>query len=218
MPHTICENIKQIQQEINNVDLVVVSKYRSLEELQTAYKCGHRVFGENRVQELKDKYEKLPKDIKWHLIGHLQSNKVKYIAPFVELIQSVDSFKLLKAINREAAKVSRTISFLFQLHIAQEETKFGLSAEELREIIYSEEFKSLKNVNAVGLMGMATFSKDQNIVKKEFTSLSTIFNTYCEEHNWETLSMGMSGDFNLAIECGSNMIRVGSKVFATEKI
>ncbi|MEY2925160.1 MAG: hypothetical protein RLZZ337_1710 [Bacteroidota bacterium] len=213
MSHRICENIKQIEQEIGNVQLVVVSKYRSLSELQEVYTCGHRAFGENRVQELVDKYEVLPKDIEWHVIGHLQSNKVKYIAPFVHLIHSVDSFKLLQAINKEALKNERTIPFLFQMHIAQEESKFGLSAEELDDILKSSEYLDMKNIECRGLMGMATFTENEQQIRDEFSGLTTLFNIYKSEQNWNTLSMGMSGDYALAIQCGSNMIRVGSKIF-----
>lgn len=213
MSHRICENIKQIEQEIGNVQLVVVSKYRSLSELQEVYTCGHRAFGENRVQELVDKYEVLPKDIEWHVIGHLQSNKVKYIAPFVHLIHSVDSFKLLQAINKEALKNERTIPFLFQMHIAREESKFGLSAEELDDILKSSEYLDMKNIECRGLMGMATFTENEQQIRDEFSGLTTLFNIYKSEQNWNTLSMGMSGDYALAIQCGSTMIRVGSKIF-----
>jgi pyridoxal phosphate enzyme (YggS family) len=211
MSHSICENIKEIKQEIENVKLVVVSKFRSIPELEEVYNCGHRNFGENRVQELVPKAEQLPKDIKWHAIGHLQTNKIKYIAPFVHLIHSVDSFKLLTAINKEAKKNNRVISFLFQIHIAQEDTKFGLSIEELETIITSEEYALLENVECKGLMGMATFTDNTEQVKKEFEYLHNAFKLYGK--NWDTLSMGMSGDYPIAIECGSTMIRVGSKVF-----
>lgn len=216
MSHTICENIKLIQQQIGNVHLVVVSKYRSLKELEEVYACGHRHFGENRVQETLDKYEKLPKDINWHIIGHLQTNKVKYIAPFVHLIHSVDSFKLLQTIDKEASKNDRIIPFLFQIHIAKEDSKFGLSGVELREILETEAYKNLKNVECKGLMGMATFTENKEQVSEEFKGLSNLFNSYKHEHKWDTLSMGMSGDYALAIEQGSTMIRVGSKIFELE--
>jgi len=213
MSHRICENIKQIEQEVGNVHLVVVSKFRSLPELEEVYACGHRNFGENRVQETLDKYEKLPKDINWHIIGHLQTNKVKYIAPFVHLIHSVDSLKLLQTIDKEAQKNNRIIPFLFQLHIAQEETKFGLSADELDQILLSEDFRSLNNVKSKGLMGMASLTQSEIQVKQEFHFLQTLYLKYKEYQNWDTLSMGMSGDYKLAVECGSTLIRVGSKIF-----
>jgi pyridoxal phosphate enzyme (YggS family) len=213
MSHRICENIKQIEQEVGNVHLVVVSKYRSLPELEEVYACGHRNFGENRVQETLDKYEKLPKDINWHIIGHLQTNKVKYIAPFVHLIHSVDSLKLLQTIDKEAQKNNRIIPFLFQLHIAQEETKFGLSAEELEDILQSDDFKTLENVKSQGLMGMASLTDSAYQIKKEFNSLLMLYTKHKALYNWDTLSMGMSSDYKLAVECGSTMIRVGSKVF-----
>lgn len=213
MLHSICENIKQIEQEIGNVELVVVSKFRSLQELQEVYDCGQRDFGENRIQEMLAKAEELPKDIRWHAIGHLQKNKVKYIAPFVHLIHSIDSLKLLQVVNNEAIKNNRTIHFLFQIHIAEEDTKFGLSPAELEAILHSEEYKALTNVTCLGLMGMATFTENTNQVKSEFTQLAGIYQTHKAEHGWNTLSMGMSGDYQLAKECGSTMIRVGSKIF-----
>jgi pyridoxal phosphate enzyme (YggS family) len=213
MPHRICENITELKGAIGNVKLVVVSKYRSLEELQQVYACGHRMFGENRVQEMVEKYEQMPKDIEWHLIGHLQRNKVKYIAPFVSLIHSVDSLKLLKSINKESLKNNRIIPFLFQIHIADEETKFGLSREELEAILVSEDYRGLSNVQCQGLMGMATNTSKKEQVKKEFKGLAALFNKHKAEQNWEVLSMGMSGDYPLAVEAGCTHIRVGSKVF-----
>lgn len=216
MSHSICENIKQIEQEIGNTKLVVVSKYRSLSELNEVYACGHRDFGENRVQELVKKYEELPKDIQWHAIGHLQTNKVKYIAPFVHLIHSVDSLKLLLAINKEAKKNNRIISFLFQLHIAEEESKFGLNTDELNQIIQSEQYASLRHVKCVGLMGMATNSQNGKLVSSEFRNLNETYLKHKDVEKWNTLSMGMSGDYPLAIEAGSTMIRVGSKIFTTD--
>ena len=213
MTHSVCENIKEIELEIGNTQLVVVSKYRSLDELREVYTCGHRHFGENRVQELVEKQKDLPDDIQWHVIGHLQSNKIKYIAPFVHLIHSIDSMKLLKAVNKEAKKCERTISFLFQIFIAQEETKFGLSPQELDRILSSDEFLELKNVKCDGLMGMASNTDNKAQVTSEFKTVSSIFNRYRQSHNWNILSMGMSGDYNLAIDCGSTMIRVGSKIF-----
>jgi PLP dependent protein len=216
MSHSICKNIKQIEQEIGNTQLVVVSKYRSLPELQEVYDCGHRHFGENRVQELTSKYENLPKDIQWHLIGHLQSNKVKYIAPFVYLIHSIDSLKLLKEVDKEARKHQRVISFLFQMHIAQEETKFGLSKTELDEILLDQEYINLTHVACKGLMGMASNTEDIDQVKKEFEYLNSVYTELKDKHHYDTLSMGMSGDYLTAITEGSNLIRVGSKIFSVQ--
>jgi pyridoxal phosphate enzyme (YggS family) len=193
--------------------LCVVSKYRSLDELQQVYDCNHRIFGENRVQEMVEKYNALPKDIKWHAIGHLQTNKVKYIAPFVELIHSVDSLKLLKTINKEAIKNNRTIDFLFQLHIAEEESKFGLTFSQLDEILNSEEYQSLTNVHCKGLMGMATLTDDTDQVANEFKSLQAQF-LKLDTLKLDTLSMGMSGDYKIAVSTGSTLIRVGSKIFS----
>lgn len=213
MSHSIRENIKQIQSEIGNTELVVVSKYRSMQELQEVYDSGHRHFGENRVQELVEKYEALPKDIKWHVIGHLQTNKVKYIAPFVHLIHSVDSFKLLKTIDNEAKKIDTVISFLFQLHIATEDSKYGLSSAQLAQILGSKDYKSLKNVKCIGLMGMASFTEDQQQVKGEFDFLKSTYDKYGNDNDWSILSMGMSGDYTIAVSSGSTMVRVGSKIF-----
>ena len=213
MNHSICKNIQEIEEEIGNTQLVVVSKYRSLEELEKVYSCGHRHFGENRVQELVDKYETLPKDINWHVIGHLQTNKVRYIAPFVHLIHSVDSLKLLKTIDKEAEKSDRVIDFLFQMHIAQEDTKFGLSEYELKGILENEEYSSLYNVRCKGLMGMSTNTQDNNQVTSEFTALKATYDMYATEYNFDILSMGMSSDYLVALANGSTMIRVGSKIF-----
>ena len=213
MNHSICKNIQEIEEEIGKTQLVVVSKYRSLEELEKVYSCGHRHFGENRVQELVDKYETLPKDINWHVIGHLQTNKVKYIAPFVHLIHSVDSLKLLKAIDKEAAKSDRVIDFLFQMHIAQEDTKFGLSEDELKSILENDEYSSLNNVRCKGLMGMATNTEDNNQVTSEFTALKATYDMYAADCNFDILSMGMSSDYLVALANGSTIIRVGSKIF-----
>lgn len=216
MSHSICENIKQIKDEIGNTQLVVVSKYRSLAELEEVYACGHRHFGENRVQEMTEKYEELPKDIHWHAIGHLQTNKVKYIASFIHLIHSVDSLKLLKVINKEAVKNDRTIPYLFQVHIAQEESKYGIQPDDLSTFIANEELQKLENVKCRGLMGMATNTDNVDEVKREFGLLKTLYDTHKDKENWDTLSMGMSGDYLHAIEEGSNLIRVGSKIFTIE--
>ncbi|WP_370687410.1 YggS family pyridoxal phosphate-dependent enzyme [Fulvivirga maritima] len=216
----IKNNIKEFQNYLSDKScrLVAVSKTKPIELLQEAYNEGVRIFGENKVQELTDKYEVLPKDIEWHMIGHLQRNKVKYIAPFVSLIHSVDTFKLLKEINKQGAKNERVISCLLQIHIAKEETKFGLSEEELLEIINSEEIKSLNNVKVVGLMGMATFTDNEDQVRKEFRYLKNLFDKTAglalpENIEMQELSMGMSGDYELAIEEGSTLIRVGSAIF-----
>ncbi len=213
----IAENINQIKQEVgHNVKLVVVSKFRAIAEIQEAYVAGHRVFAENKVQPLLERYEALPKDIEWHLIGHLQTNKVKYIAPFIHTIQSVDSLKLLEEINKQAAKEGRVINCLLQIYIAQEDTKFGLSKEECLAILNSTQLSLLNNIRITGLMGMATFTKDLQQVEREFRSLKTFFDELKTTFNlpdFTTISMGMSNDYNLAIACGSNLIRVGTKAF-----
>lgn len=188
--------------------LVAVSKTKPNEDIQALYHAGQRDFGENYVQELVDKEAMLPKDIHWHFIGHLQSNKVKAIAPFVHLIHGVDSFNLLQEINKQAAKVGRTIDCLLQIHIATEETKFGLDADELAQVM--SESAVLKNVQIIGLMGMASFSEDKNLVREEFRTLQVLYKQYPQ---FKTLSMGMSGDFTIAIEEGGNMVRIGSLLF-----
>ncbi len=213
MHNNISKNITQIEQEIGNTQLVVVSKYRSLEELNEVYATGHRNFGENRVQELVDKYTQLPKDINWHVIGHLQTNKVKYIASFVHLIHSIDSLKLLKEVNKQAKKCDRVIPFLFQMHIADEETKFGLNKDELLALLESPVYQEMANVKCTGLMGMATNTDDEKQVAEEFQSLNTLFEKHKTGLGWDTLSMGMSGDYLLAVANGSTLIRVGSKIF-----
>lgn len=208
-----------IQNQIpGTVTLVAVSKTQTVSAIQEAYDFGQRVFGENKVQELADKYTLLPKDIKWHVIGHLQTNKVKYIAPFVTLIHSVDSLKLLQEINKQALKNERTIDCLLQFHIAQEETKFGLSIEEAQEFLDSIDFALLKNVRIVGIMGMASFTSDSNQVRGEFKTLKSIYDQlksdyFSAENSFKEISMGMSGDFQLAIEEGSTIVRVGSSIF-----
>ncbi len=205
------------------VELVAVSKTKPIIDIQEAYDAGQRVFGENKVQEMVNKHEELPKDIQWHMIGHLQRNKVKYMAHFVDLIHGVDSFKTLKEIDKQAKKHDRVIHCLLQARIAKEETKFGLPFEEIEQIIQNEEFIALKNIKVVGLMGMASFTDDTNQVKDEFNSLNSFFkklktnvtSNIVEKQNLElkTLSMGMSGDYKIAIANGSNMIRVGSAIF-----
>lgn len=200
--------------------LVAVSKTKPIEALLQAYEAGCRDFGENKVQEMQPKYEALPKDIRWHLIGHLQSNKVKYIAPFVHCIHSIDSLKLLQEVNKQAEKVNRVIDCLLQIFIAEEDTKFGLSFEEAENLLASEEVKSLKNTKIKGLMGMATFTEDEAQIRREFRSLADFF-ARAQSYNdgeriaLEILSMGMSGDYALAIEEGSNLVRVGSAIFGS---
>ena len=187
-----------------------------MESITEAYEAGQRIFGENTVQELAEKHENLPKDIEWHLIGHLQTNKVKYITSFIHTIQSVDSLKLLMEINKQAAKDGRIIECLLQIYIAQEDTKFGLSKEECIALLKADELKTLNNIKLTGLMGMATFTDDLQQVEREFKSLKSFFDELKAQFNlpgFETISMGMSNDYNLAIACGSNLIRVGTKVF-----
>jgi len=201
-----------------NVKLVVVSKTKTPEDILDVYNEGHRLFGENKVQELVPKYEALPKDIQWHLVGHLQSNKVKYIAPFIGMIHSVDSLKLLKTINKEANKNHRVIPCLLQIYIAEEETKFGLFVEEAADILSSGEFRELKNVEIRGVMGMATFTEDMDKIRQEFRSLKTIFELlkkkfFADQPQFSEISMGMSDDYRVAIKEGSTMIRVGSAIF-----
>ena len=208
---TIAESIQNIQKEIpETATLVAVSKTKPNKAIQEAYDSGQRIFGENKVQELAQKYEDLPKDIEWHLIGHLQTNKVKYIAPFVSMIHTVDSIKLLKEINKQATKNNRVIDCLFQVKIAEEESKFGLSKTETESLLNSEEIKELTNIKIVGLMGMATNSSDETQVKEEFNTLHTFFK---QQPELSILSMGMSGDYKIAIQEGSTMIRVGSTIF-----
>lgn len=216
---SVAENIDQIKAILpEHVRLVAVSKTKPKELILEAYKYGQRAFGENKVQELSGKYEELPKDIEWHFIGHLQSNKIKYIAPFVHLIHGVDSFKLLKAIDGEARKAERIIPILLQFHIAEEETKFGLSMEEAHEMLNYQEFKLLKNVQISGVMGMATYTEDEHQIRKEFACLKSYFQTlkmnyFAEDSEFKEISMGMSGDYLLAIKEGSTMIRIGSNIF-----
>ena len=217
----ISENISWIKRNIpEGVRLVAVSKTKPNELILDAYRVGHKIFGENKVQELVLKYEQLPKDIEWHFIGHLQSNKVKYIAPFVSLIHGVDSLKLLKIIDSEALKNNREIKCLLQFNIAEEESKFGLTLEEAKEMLDSKDFKNCKNVIIAGVMGMATFTENTNQVRNEFVMLRTIFNTLKNEYfsgniAFREISMGMSDDYEIAVEEGSTIIRVGSKIFGT---
>ena len=212
-------NIQKIQQETGHkVKLIAVSKTKPESLILEAYEAGQRVFGENKVQEMLGKYENLPKDIEWHLIGHLQSNKVKYIAPFVSLIHSVDSYKLLEMINKEALKNNRIIPVLLQIYIAKEESKFGLSEEEAIQLIELKNQNALNAVQIIGLMGMATNTENKEIIKSEFLNLKSFYDSLKSSHfkndgNFKEISMGMSGDYGIAADCGSTMIRVGSLIF-----
>ena len=214
---SISKNLSNLNNSLeNSVKLIAVSKTKSNQQIMEAYNQGQRAFGENKAQELSAKHEALPKDIEWHMIGHLQRNKVKYIAGFVKLIHSVDNLKLLKEINRQALKHNLIINCLLQIKIATEETKFGMSKNEAKNMLSSEEFKKLKNVSILGLMGMASFTNDQKILKKEFSSLNSFFKELSSSYStMRILSMGMSDDYKLAIELGSNMIRVGSSIFGS---
>jgi len=219
---SIKDNLLKIKSSLpSNVTLVAVSKTKPVSDLMVAYEAGQRIFGENKVQEMTEKWQQMPKDIEWHMIGHVQSNKVKYMIPYVKLIHGVDSLKLLIEINRLAKKWRKTINCLLQIHIAEEETKFGLNQIELEEILHfiTEETNEIKNIKIVGLMGMATFTENQDQIKREFYHLKSIF----DKHNslntincqMNTLSMGMSGDYSLAIDCGSTMVRIGSSIFGS---
>jgi len=211
----IKENLQKILKTLpQDVTLVAVSKTKPNSALQEAYDAGQRIFGENKVQEMVEKWGQLPKDIEWHMIGHLQRNKVKYMAEFVSLVHGVDSFRLLKEINKRALQQNRTIDCLLQMHIAEEDTKFGLDKSDLEEIVNSKEFKELKNVEVKGLMGMATFTDDKTQVRREFKQLKSLFEDLkIELPQMDVLSMGMSGDYQIAIEEGSNMVRIGSSIF-----
>jgi PLP dependent protein len=216
---SITQNINKIKEELpQKVKLVAVSKFKPEAAILEAYNGGQRVFGENRVQELVAKYQSLPKDIEWHLIGHLQSNKVKYIVPFVHLIHSVDSFKLLEAIDKEAIKFKRVVDCLLEVHIAEEDAKFGFSENEIIEMLESVEFKELRNIRICGVMGMATFTDNERQIRKEFLHLSAIFNSIKNKYFNQSsafceISIGMSGDYKLAIECGSTIVRIGTTIF-----
>lgn len=217
---SISDNLSAYKSQIgNNVTLVAVSKTKPIEDLQEAYDAGQRVFGENKAQEMTSKYEALPKDIQWHMIGHLQRNKVKYIAPYVSLVHSVDSVRLLKEIDKEAKKNNRIIDCLLQIYIAKEESKFGLDETEAIDLIENI-LPELKNIQLVGLMGMATNTENSKTIENEFKELYIFFsslksNQLKTSSNFQILSMGMSGDYSLAISCGSNMIRIGSAIFGS---
>jgi pyridoxal phosphate enzyme (YggS family) len=212
---SIKDNLNKINSELpSGVTLVAVSKTKPNEDILEAYNTGHRIFGENKVQEMVAKWEALPKDIEWHMIGHVQRNKVKYMAEFVALIHGVDSLKLLKEIDKQAKKHDRVIPCLLQMHIAEEDTKFGLDDSELEDLLQSEAFKAMENIKIVGLMGMATFTSDENQVRKEFAHLKSVFEKLRQKlPEISILSMGMSGDYALAIEEGSTMVRIGSSIF-----
>lgn len=217
---SIAQNLHDIKSSIpDNVTLVAVSKTKPVSDLMEAYQAGQRIFGENKIQEMTEKWQQMPKDIEWHMIGHVQSNKVKYMVPYVKLIHGVDSLKLLKEVNRQAVRWRKNIHCLLQIHIAEEETKFGLDENELDALLNSDEFKEMNNIKIVGLMGMATFTDNQAQIKREFDHLKSIFDKYqqLETANLklETLSMGMSGDYQIAIDCGSTMVRIGSSIFGT---
>lgn len=222
---SIADNIKELNKELKptNAKLVAVSKTKPAADVQEAYDAGQRLFGENQVQELVDKYEALPKDIQWHLIGHLQTNKVKYIAPFISLIESVDSLKLLQEINKQALKHNRVIDCLLQVYIADEETKFGLSYDELIELLRSPEYAEMKNIRIVGLMGIATNTESEKQINDEFQELKVLFDGikvsfFRKEDSFKEISMGMSSDYKIALEQGSTMIRVGSTIFGQRVI
>jgi pyridoxal phosphate enzyme (YggS family) len=215
----IADHILKIKKQLGeNVCLVAVSKTKTIQEIKEAYEAGQRVFGENKVQELSEKYEYLPRDIEWHFIGHLQTNKVKYIAPFISLIHSVDSFKLLKTIDREGKKNNRKIKCLLQFHIAEEETKFGFDLSEAVNVLSSSEFSELEWIEICGVMGMATNTNDEAQIRKEFKVLKNIFmqikgQFFDKQDSFSEISMGMSGDYQIAVKEGSTMVRIGSLIF-----
>ena len=217
---SIQTHLKSIKSRLpQQVTLVAVSKTKPVVDLMEAYNAGQRIFGENKIQEMTDKWEQMPKDIQWHMIGHVQRNKVKYMAEYVSLIHGVDSFKLLMEINKQAQKYNRVIDCLFQVKIAEEDSKFGLSQSDITTILNTEDFSELKHIKVVGLMGMATFTNDMQQVEREFKSLKSTFDYLkdfqASNFKLETLSMGMSGDYKLAIECGSTMVRIGSSIFGS---
>jgi hypothetical protein len=215
----IKENLEKIRATLpEGVTLVAVSKTKPISDLQEAYDAGQRVFGENYPQEMRDKHEVLPKDIQWHFIGHLQTNKIKYIIDYVKLIHSIDTANLLEAVNKEAKKHDRVVDCLLQFHIAMEETKFGLDLDEARQLLDSEAFKQMENIRVCGVMGMGTFTDDMEEVRKEFKHLKSIFETlkkdyFADQEQFKEISMGMSEDYPIAIEEGATLIRVGSKIF-----
>lgn len=222
---SIADNLLKYKKELEgeNVELIAVSKFNDAAAVLEAYNAGQRIFGENIVQELAEKAEALPKDIEWHMIGHLQTNKVKYIAPFISLIQSVDSIRLLAEINKQAAKNNRVIDCLLQVYIADEDTKFGLDHAEVIELLRDEEYLAMKNIRITGLMGIASNNAEEKQTKDEFQELKVLFDGiklsfFRKEDSFKELSMGMSGDYKLAIEEGSTMVRIGSSIFGVRKI
>ena len=209
---SIAENIRKYSEELGqDVSLVAVSKTKPNEAILEAYDAGQRVFGENKVQEMVAKWESLPKDIEWHMIGHVQTNKIKYMAPFVSLVHGVDRVKVLKELNKQAGKAGRIIDCLLQVHIAKEDTKFGFDEEEIEELV--PDLYSYENLRVRGLMGMATNSKDLKIVEDEFQQLRSLFDTFADQNKWDILSMGMSGDYHTALKAGSTHVRIGSAIF-----
>ncbi len=218
---SIAQNLTLIKSQLPpRVKLVAVSKFKPVADIQEAYNAGQRAFGENRVQELADKQPQLPTDIEWHMIGHLQSNKIKYMAPFVHLIHGVDSLKLLQEIDKQAQKAGRVLNCLLQIHIAQEDTKFGFSKTEVIEMLNSEAFNKLTNVQVCGVMGMATMTDDEALVRAEFRELKHLFDElkstyFTQKQTFKEISMGMSGDYRIAVEEGSTIVRIGSSVFGS---
>jgi|TARA_B110000908_G_scaffold172723_2_gene242383 pyridoxal phosphate enzyme (YggS family) len=214
----IANSLSEIKSKIPSyVTLVAVSKTKPVEDVEIAYKAGQLHFGENKIKELVSKHDYLPKNIKWHMIGHLQTNKVKYIAPFVHLIHSIDSVKLIKEVNKQAIKNNRIINVLIQIDISKDETKFGFSIKDFELILNDNLLSTFSNIKVIGLMGMASFTNDKNLVRGQFNSLKELYVKYKESLSMEFLSMGMSGDYNIAIECQSNLIRLGSTIFGKRK-
>ena len=215
---SISENLRKIQFAIpEHVTLVAVSKTKSIQDIMEAYEAGQRVFGENKIQEMTEKWQQLPKDIQWHMIGHVQRNKVKYMAAYVSLIHGIDSLRLLKEIEKQAIRQQRVLEGLLQIHIAEEDTKHGMTEEEAFALLTSEAFKAMKHVKIKGLMGMATFTDQEQQIKKEFLHLKSVYDSLKsishENCDLSVLSMGMSGDYNIAMACGSTMVRIGSSIF-----
>jgi PLP dependent protein len=221
---SITLNLLSLRNEIpSSVKLIAISKTKSVEQIMEAYRAGQRVFGENKVQELLPKYELLPKDIEWHLVGHLQTNKVKYIASLIDLIHSIDSLSLLREVDKQGRKINKVVKCLLQVYIAKEETKFGMDEKELLEMLSSPGFLACENVEVVGLMGMATYTDNEAQIRKEFRSLFQLFNklkssVFIDKPSFKEISMGMSSDYKIAIEEGSTMVRVGSKIFGEREI
>tara|TARA_B110000263_G_scaffold130100_1_gene113119 strand:- start:874 stop:1524 length:651 start_codon:yes stop_codon:yes gene_type:complete len=215
---SIADNLIEIKSNISdNVQLVAVSKTKSIKNIKAAYKTGQLHFGENKIQELVSKHDVLPKDIKWHMIGHLQSNKVKYIASFIHLIHSVDSMKLIKEINKQALKNDKIINILIQIDISNDGSKFGFSIDDINSIIYNDKLSVFESVRINGFMGMASFTSDENLIRNQFTSLNKLFKKHRKALSLNVLSMGMSADYKIAIECNSNLIRLGSTIFGERK-